>query len=196
LALVATAAAQTGIFEGHQDIGDTPAKGAAEYNAATKEYRVSGGGADMWAGTDAFQFAWKRITGDAALTADVRFAGEGAEPHRKAVLILRQDLTPSSAYVDVALHGDGTAAFQLRRTPGGTTENTWSPMKGAVRLRIERRGDQLTVALGKPGEALTPSGSVTLTLKDPVYLGIGVCSHRASLVETAIFSNVVVEPLR
>jgi hypothetical protein len=32
-----------------------------------------------------------------------------------------------------------------------------------------------------------------VSLKDPVYVGLGVCSHVADKVETAIFSNVSVE---
>lgn len=47
---------------------------------------------------------------------------------------------------------------------------------------------------GKPGEELKASGPVEyLTLKDPVYVGLGVCSHMATTLETAIFSNVKLE---
>jgi hypothetical protein len=30
-------------------------------------------------------------------------------------------------------------------------------------------------------------------LKDPVYVGLGVCSHVATTLETAVFSNVKIE---
>ena len=46
---------------------------------------------------------------------------------------------------------------------------------------------------GKPGEELTASAPVTVTLQDPVYVGLGVCSHDANVLETAIFSNVRME---
>ena len=32
-----------------------------------------------------------------------------------------------------------------------------------------------------------------MVLKDPVYVGFGVCSHKADVLETAIFSNVKLE---
>jgi hypothetical protein len=50
---------------------------------------------------------------------------------------------------------------------------------------------------GKPNEELKPSDPVEyVSLKDPVYVGLGVCSHVATTVETAIFSNVKLEETR
>src|SRR6516164_5923052 len=86
-------AAQTAkVFDSSGDVGETPAKGNVEFNASTGEYRVTGGGANIWGAVDAFQFAWKQMSGDVALTADVRFIGEGTIAHRKAALMIRQTL--------------------------------------------------------------------------------------------------------
>ncbi len=101
-----------GIFEAHADVGETPKKGSAEFDASTGEYRVTGGGANIWTTVDAFQFVSKQMSGDMAFTADVRFMGTGAVQHRKAVLMIRQSLDPGSAYADVALHGDGLTSLQ------------------------------------------------------------------------------------
>ena len=64
-----------------------------------------------------------------------------------------------------------------------------------MRLRIERRGNTFTMLAGKPGEQLTPTGPATVTLKDPVYVGLAVCSHDANVLETAVFSNVSLQAL-
>jgi Tol biopolymer transport system component len=192
--LAALAGGQTGVFDDHSDVGATPKKGSVEYNSAANEYRVTGGGANIWAAEDAFQFVWKRIAGDAVITADVQFVGTGAVGHRKAVLMLRQDLTPDSAYADAALHGDGLTSLQFRPEAGVATQEIRSTVNGPVRLRIERRGNQFTIAVGKPGEQLTTAGPVTVVLKDPVYAGIGVCSHDANILETAVFTNVRIGP--
>ena len=40
---------------------------------------------------------------------------------------------------------------------------------------------------------LTASAPVTIILHDPVYVGIGMCAHKADGVETAVFSNVKIE---
>ena len=181
------------LFDGNTDIGDTPKKGAFQYEASSGEYRVTGGGANIWASTDAFQFAWKKVTGDVTVTADVRFIGAGAMAHRKAALMIRQNLEPGSAYADVSLHGDGLTSLQFRPTANAITQEIRSELKGPVRIRIERRGDRFTLYAGNPGEELKPGGPATVALQDPVYIGLAVCSHDANVLETAVFSNVKVE---
>jgi Tol biopolymer transport system component len=197
LTLAAGLTAQTpvGQFESHQDIGITPAAGNAEFDSSQREYRVTGGGANMWATQDAFQFVWKRLSGDVRMTADVHFVGTGAVAHRKAALMIRQDLRPDSAYADVALHGDGLTSLQFRSAAGAVTQELRSDLNGPVRIRIERRGNQFTVFAGKPGGELVPSGPQTVYLTDPVYVGLAVCSHDEKILETAVFSNVEIEPL-
>jgi hypothetical protein len=182
-----------GPFESHSDVGDTPKKGSVDYNASTGEYRITGGGANMWAATDAFHFVWKQLSGDVTLTADVHFIGAGAVEHRKAALIVRQSLEPDAAYADVTRHGDGLTSLQYRLTAHAITDEVRSPVNGPVRIRLERRGDQFTMYAGNPGEELKPSSPVTVVLHDPVYAGLAVCSHDANILETAVFSNVIIE---
>src|SRR3954471_6603631 len=80
------AVARTGIFEGHGDIGAVLHPGAAEFDMGSKSYTVSGSGDNMWATKDAYQFVWKKVSGDLTLTADISFIGAGTDPHRKACL--------------------------------------------------------------------------------------------------------------
>jgi TolB protein len=49
------------------------------------------------------------------------------------------------------------------------------------------------MSVGKPGEKLAASAPATVTLQDPVYVGIGVCSHNVANSETAVFSNVRIQ---
>jgi TolB protein len=184
---------QLGLFDGHDDIGDTPRKGEVTFDAANREYRITGGGANIWGSVDAFQFVWKRFSGDVGIGADVHFIGSGAVAHRKAVLMVRQSLDPGSAYADVALHGDGLTALQYRPAAGAATLEVRSEVNGPVRVQLERRGDQFTMFAGKPGEKLAASAPVTVKLQDPIYIGVGVSSHDANVLETAIFSNVIVD---
>ncbi|MGD0499687.1 MAG: hypothetical protein ABSC23_14765 [Bryobacteraceae bacterium] len=194
------AGSPVGVFTSSGDVGVTPKAGSTEYNAATGEYRITGGGANIWAAVDAFQFVWKTLSGDLTLTADIQFLGAGAQEHRKAVLMVRQDLTPGSAYADLALHGVGLTSLQYRLAAGAQTLETQSTFNGStangpVRVTLQRRGDNYTVSIGKPGGEMTSIGPQTVALKDPVYVGIGVCSHDANVLETAVFSNVkIVQP--
>jgi Tol biopolymer transport system component len=194
-ALLTALPAQTGnsalgIFEAQQDVGVNPMAGAATYDAAAGEYRITGGGANIWAATDAFHFVWKRFTGDFDFTADVQFVGKGVVAHRKAVLMVRQDLTADSAYADVALHGDGLTSLQFRLTTGAETQEIRSTISGPTRIRIQRRGNSFTAFAGKPGEELTATVPQEVNLTGDLYVGLGVCSHDAGVLETAIFSNV------
>src|SRR5450755_1605661 len=95
LGLACTAAAQTtgslGIFEGAADVGKPSHKGSVVYDDARKEYRVTGGGDNMWAARDDFFFVWRKITGDVIITANLKIVTDGA-PHRKAALIIRKNL--------------------------------------------------------------------------------------------------------
>src|SRR3989454_242360 len=179
-----------GLFEAHSDVGDNPRKGSASYDAATGQYRITGGGANMWGAVDALHFVWKRATGNFAITADVHFVGKGVEGHRKAVLAVRQSLDADAAYADVALHGDGLTALQFRPIPGAETSEVRSNVNAPVRIRIERRGAQFLMSVGKPGQPLEASVPATVVLDGPVYIGLGVCSHDAQVLETAVFSNV------
>jgi len=177
-----------GIFTGSTDIGSTR-EGSAVYSPSSGEYQVTGGGADIWGTADDFHFTWVQVSGDVNLTADVRFPGSSPERLRKAVLMIRQSLDPGSAYADVAIHGDGHINLQFRTVAGGKTDDTLSTQHGSTRLRIERKGNQFTASAGEPGGILVPVSPVTVVMRDPVYLGIGVCAH-ANAVEQAIFSNV------
>jgi Tol biopolymer transport system component len=195
--LLGVAAAQTSgagnLFDSQGDIGVTPKAGTMEYDAGAGEYRVTGGGANIWGTADAFHFAWKRLSGDFTFTADVHFIGSGTVAHRKAVLMARQDPTPGSAYADVALHGDGLASLQYRLTSGAETQEIRSTVNAPTRIRLERAGNRFTVRVGKPGEELVSSGPETVELTGPIYVGIGVSSHDANILETAVFSNVRLE---
>ena len=187
--------AALGIFEQSADVGITPLKGSTTYDAGSGEYRITGGGANIWARTDAFQFVWKRLSGDMSVTADIHFIGAGLVEHRKAVLMLRQSLDADSAYADVALHGSGLTSLQYRTSAGAETQEVQSTENAPLRIRIERRGNQFIMYAGKPGGSLVASSPVTVELGDPVYVGLGVCSHDAKVLETAVFSNVSIEKL-
>ena len=187
------ASGAAGLFDEHADVGENPRAGSLTFDHAAGEYRITGGGANIWDTTDAFHFVWKRMSGDVSITADVRFIGVGAEDHRKAVLMVRQSLDANSAYADVSLHGDGLTALQYRLAAGAETLEVRSEENAPVRIRIERRGNQFTMYTGKPGSKLVASGPVTVNLQDPVYVGLGVCSHDANILETALFTNVSVE---
>ena len=183
-----------GVFTNEGSVGATPPGVKAAYDAQKGEYRITGGGANMWAATDAFYFVWKQMSGDMTLSADVEWVGTSPTAHRKAVLMVRQSLEPNSAYADAVSHGDGLTSLQFRGAAGEQTYQVFTNVEGKVSLKIVRQGSRFTMYAGKPGDELKEVGPVEyVSLRDPVYVGLGVCSHVATTLETAIFTNVKLE---
>lgn len=188
---VQSATMPAGLFENHGDIGTVVHAGSVEYDAAKRSYTISGSGENMWFATDGFQFAWKKISGDMTLTAGISFIGKGVNEHRKAVLMVRQSLDADSPYADVALHGSGLTSLQFREEKGAATHEIQANVSGPRRLRIEKRGAYFSMSLaGKDGEFHRAGGSTRIAMREPFYVGIGVCSHDNDVVEKAVFSNV------
>jgi hypothetical protein len=183
-----------GLFTNDGPVGANPVAGKAVYDAAKAEYRITGGGANVWDKVDAFHFLWKQLTGDVTVSADIEWVGTSPTTHRKAMLMIRQSLDPDSAYADAVSHGDGLTALQFRGVKGENTYETFTNIEGPVRLRITRQGSRFTMQAGKPGATLQTIGPVDIIrLQGPIYVGLGVCSHVADRLETAIFRNVTVE---
>jgi len=194
IALAQEPSSTVGIFEGHGDVGTVLHAGTSEYNSSKHSYTLTGSGENMWSDSDNFQFAWKKWSGDASLMADISFVGQGGDAHRKTVLMLRQSLEPDSAYVDVALHGDGLTSLQYREAKGAPTHEIQSNISAPARLRIEKRGDYVSMWFGTRGERLQPAGAaMRVSFTGTFYVGIGVCSHDKDAIEKAVFSNVELE---
>jgi TolB protein len=185
-----------GIFEGQADVGTVSPPGTARFDKATRQYRVTSGGQNMWGMHDDFHFVYRKASGDLTLTADISLAGESNGPHRKGGLMIRQGLEPDAAYVDVMVHGDGLIALQYRTQQGGQTADTKAKVKSPATVRLERKGDTFSLYVArKSGPSDKPQafelvGSAKVELKDPVYTGLAVCAHDAKAAETAVFSGV------
>jgi TolB protein len=205
LALLSTGAAfaePVGQFADHADIGGPKLAGAASFDAATGTYRVSGGGQNMWADHDAFQFAWKKMSGDVVAQADLDFLSPAPAAtalgyiHRKGGIILRQDLDPDSAYVDVLRMGNHQLSLQYREVKGGPTRLIWIDTDRQQTVKLEKIGDYAYLSVpGPDGKLRRAGGSFKLRITGTYYIGLGVCAHDDGARETMAFRNVSIAPL-
>jgi hypothetical protein len=182
--------ASVGIFESHGDVGTVLHAGSVAYDPVKRTYTIGGSGENMWLAADAFQFVWKKMSGDVTLTADVAFLTKTGNEHKKAVLMLRQSLDADSVYADVALHASGLTSLQFRDEKGAITREIQSNLSAPERLRIAKRGDYVYMSLGSDGELKVAGGWLRIPLKGEFYVGLGVCSHDKDVIEKAVFSNV------
>ena len=186
-----------GVFQGHGDIGAVKYKGSIKFDPLDSTYTISASGTNMWFNNDQLHYVWRKMYGDVAIEADIELLGKGVDPHRKACLIIRQNLEPGSAYADVAVHGDGMAAIQYREVDGDITRELQSNIKFPKRARIDKVGEYLFMSLSTGnGELKSSGGAIKVPFKAPFYIGLGVCSHNNEVVETAKFSNVHIEKLQ
>jgi TolB protein len=180
-----------GPFSNHADIGSVRKPGSVQFDSENGTCQVAGGGENMWFTNDAFHFVWKQMSGDVTLAANIRWLGTNGNPHRKACLIIRQNLEADSPYADAALHGNGLTSLQYRETPHGLTREIQSGISAPARLRIEKQGDYVSMSVAATGEKLhLAGGAFRIRFQDPFYVGLAVCAHDNNTREEAVFSDV------
>jgi hypothetical protein len=197
-----------GIFAAQSDIGAAVITGSSSYDAATKQYRITSAGYNVWYVRDEFRFLWKKARGDISLAADINFPDTQGYGDRKAVLIIRQSLDDDSKEAFVALHGAGMIQLASRADKGlrikdmeyrigsrGGLPGGKSPddlvTADAKRIGVEKHGDAFVLFVSVSGEPMHQFGSpIHLHFDEPFYVGIGFCSHLPDKADTAVLSKV------
>ena len=180
-----------GIFEGNSDIGDVLKKGSVTFDSIHKTYTIIGGGENMWFVKDAFHYVWKKASGDFSISSNISFPDTGGNAHRKAGLIIRQNLDPDSPYADAVLHGDGLTSMQYRDVKGGPTREIQCNVKGPKRIKLQKEGNYVFMSIAPENEKLrSAGGSFKIKFEEPFFIGLGVCSHDNNVLEKAVFSKV------
>jgi hypothetical protein len=163
-------------------------------------WTLTGLGNNVWSDTaDDCQFAYKQMTGDCAMVAQVtssQFPGTQA----KAGLMIRDNLTATiSQRAWVGFRNDTT--FYLESHMRGWTENwagggyddrshSWANSL-PYWVKIERLGKQITTFVSKDGASWSPLNCTYYgNLPSTVYIGLFVCSGSTTSTNTATFANV------
>jgi TolB protein len=197
--LAASAFAQSGslgAFTNSGDVGDPSRKGTTEFDASSRQYRITGAGANIWARQDQFQYVWREMPGNFAVTATLQFLGQG-DQHRKAGIMIRQSLDTDSPYADIVIHGNGMPGLQWRSTKDEDTNTFDLPFDGPgkFKLKLIRNGVRISVSIAKDGAEVKEVARTEVTLRNPILVGLAVCSHKADASDTAVFSDVSVEQM-
>lgn len=194
-----TFAVPIGIFTGQSDIGGPLLPGSASYDAATGRYTINSASYNIWYTRDEFRYLWKKMSGDVSLAADVTFPNPKGYSDRKAVLVIRQDLSDGAKEIMTALHGRGLIHLALRPRKDANIVEVFHveerPRRAderPIRIGIEKHGDTFSLYLSLNGEPMHQVGrTAELHFSSPFYVGIGFCSHVPDRIDTAVLSHVV-----
>lgn len=178
-----------GLFTNSIDVGDPKTAGSTTYDPAQQVYELSGSGTNMWFDNDEFQFVYRKISGDFILRTRAHLIGEGVDPHRKLGWMIRSSLAADSAYVDIAVHGDGLTSMQYRTTKGADTLQVESTVRSPNVIELSRQDGKFIMKVAKSGDTLSSQELSKVDLGDEVYVGLFVCAHNPDIVEKAVFKN-------
>ena len=169
------------------DVGDVGVSGST--HAENGIFTLQGAGADVWGTTDGFQFAWRTLHGDGAITAYVA-SFDGADPWSKAGVMIRGSLAADASHAFLLLSGANGTAFQRRQEAGGETTHTGGP--SLHWLRLERAGNLVSASISADGQTWELLARDTIQLPTDALIGLAVTSHDSTRIASAVFSSVTV----
>ncbi|UCE47846.1 MAG: MBL fold metallo-hydrolase, partial [Phycisphaerales bacterium] len=155
-------------------------------------YTIGASGADIWDHSDQFHFAYKQITGAAAIQAQVLSVSH-TDGWAKAGVMIRDSLDADSAHAMVAITPENGVWFGRRAVAGQSSTSTkQADIVAPQWVKLER-------TLGGLVRAYYSTDGSTWTLLDmpepidmqpPIYVGLALTSQNPDEVCEAKFSNV------
>jgi alpha-galactosidase len=171
-----------------QDIGATAAAGDAGVRGQT--FIVTGSGSDVWDTTDEFHFVYQEISGNLEIQARVASLTV-TDPWAKAGVMIRNTLDANSIHAMMVMSAANGLAFQRRTSTGGSSSHTAGTNTTApYRVRLTRSGSRITAYESEAGTNWTQVGAVSISMPDPVYVGLMVTAHHDGSLCEARFENV------
>jgi len=175
-----------------QDVGTVGVAGSASYSAGT--FTVSGAGAGVTGTADAFRYVYRQLSGNTTIVARIATAPSPVTNERAGVM-MRKDLTAGSIEASSMYKPTSTyyVYFLRRTTASGSTSSTASTTAAAPPywVKLVRSSNTLSAYMSANGSSWTAVGSgTTVTMADPIYVGLAVTSGSTSAANTVTFDNV------
>ena len=178
-------------------LGRDVTPGSSAYDPVLNVYTVTADGYDIWDRQDDFRFLYVEISGDFSVSVRVDDpAGRWPHSWSKAGIMVRQDVSPGSKDVYLVATRDNGVAFQWRDAPNSPASWTGvseppNPVFYPIWLRIVRDGNEFTGWYSEDGKSwVKPTQNThTLSMSDPVLVGICLTSHLSGVLATATFGD-------
>jgi regulation of enolase protein 1 (concanavalin A-like superfamily) len=170
------------------DIGSPTPPGSSSYAGGT--FSITGGGSDIWGGTDQFHYVYQQLSGNGSITARL-VTQQNTSTWAKSGVMIKQSTTAGSAYAALLVTPSNGLhlqyGFNADQTLGGGTTPAW--------LRLTRSGSTVTAYTSTDGTTWIQAGTpITLALTAPATIGLFVCSHNGGTAGTSTFDQVSVGP--
>ncbi len=162
-------------------------------------YTMTASGADIWNQADEFRYAWKQLSGDGTISAQV-LSVQNTHPWAKAGVMIRETLDPGSEFAFVCVTPGNGLRFQARLTTGAnatsdtgveTPEQTVITAPYWVKLERDAAGNfnGYYSSDGVSWQAMSWNPQ-RISMPTNVYIGLALTSHSSGVTGTAEFSNV------
>ena len=159
---------------------------------------MSGIGTDLFGAADQGRFFYKQLTGDGSIIARVDSLVD-TDPFALAGVMIRQSTDAASAYFGAFLTGSNGVRFRARSAVStnatsdtGSATTAQTALVEPVWIKIERVGNIFTGYYSADGKTWTTMAwpAQTISMGSTLCIGLAVCSHNATAITTAEFSNI------
>ena len=155
---------------------------------------VRGGGTNISGTTDTFYFVNRPLIGNCDFRARI-VSMTGGSSSAKAGVMIRQSTSGGSrgGYMSAYGSGGNTVSWRTRATDGASwvTSSTAGTPSFPTWVRVVRTGNTYTGYASSNGTTWTPTGAVgTVSMTEPILIGLAVTSNNTSALCTAVFDNV------
>jgi uncharacterized repeat protein (TIGR03806 family) len=174
------------------DIGNVGVPGEACYLNGL--FNVIASGNDIWANADSFHFASRPLTGDGQIVAHIRYL-QYTDPWAKAGVMFREDNSPGSKYVIMAITAHNSSVYQWRPVPGQDSHNTdGSSAIMPTWVRLTRVGETFTGEISVDGQSWQTVDHIAVPMKKTISAGLALSGHNNSELNSSLFDNVTINP--
>ena len=176
----------------NSDVGPVGSAGSSSYLNGT--FTMKGAGANIFGSTDAFQYCYQQLSGNCTIIACVNSI-QDTNAWAKVGVIMRDDLTAGGTNAFMYMTPSNGANCQFRTSENGNTY--WAQQVTGLSVpywvKIVRSGSNFTCYYSSNGTTWTQCGPTTsITMTDPIYVGLAVNSQDDPTLCTAAFNSVSV----
>jgi regulation of enolase protein 1 (concanavalin A-like superfamily) len=175
-----------------RDVGAVGVAGSASISSGL--FTLKGSGADIWDVADSFRYVYQNLSGNGTIVARVT-GMNNTSTYAKAGVMVRETTANNSAHALLGLRPNGVVEFLTRRDTGLTSQVTWTTTNPApVWLWLSRNGTKISASTSEDGRTWTTPISTTVDMGTNITIGLVICSHANTVLNTATLDSVTVTP--